>query len=70
MCFSSSAPQPTYSTPPAPEPTPESVRPILESDMHKSAGAYNKMRMGLSSKRTDLNVPAVGNSGTGLHVPT
>lgn len=68
MCWGSPK-QPTYSTPPAPEPTPESTQRVLESDMHKSAGAYNKMRKGLTAKRTDLNVAAVGNSGTGLNVP-
>lgn len=65
MCFSSPK-TPTYSTPPAPEPTPESVAPATEDT---GADSLKIKRKGLTSKRTDLNVPSVGTSGQGLNVP-
>ena len=63
-----SSKQQSYSTPPAPEPTPESVAPPNDTERDKLKLARN----GYLSKRTDLSATAVaatGTSGTGLNVP-
>lgn len=69
MCLKLSQPRIEYKTPAAPEPTPESVAPPGDTERD----SLKISRKGLTSKRTDLNVPTLmastGTSGQGLNVP-
>lgn len=68
MCFSTSVKQPDPApAPPAPEPVPESITPA-DTTLSNTRDTVNTKRRGLTSYRTDLNIPG-GTAGTGLNVP-